>query len=654
VEGKFRWEDIDRLLDLCARHGLKVLFKFLADSAPLWLFRDYDTLRVAPDGRQLLPKAHGSYYLGGWWPCFDRPLVRKKEERFYIEGVRRYRDRENILGWHLWNEPRSRPFEDCACPDSVALYRKWLAKQFGSVEEFNARFQLAVPDWNAVNPPDDFGAYYDSWLWRTWRAHAVAERIEWAAKIVRDEDSSRPVFCHVGFNTVLQPTLIDTCHDVLTSRPVDVYGTSLPHWTGDFHTFFKVEREALFSNPDYGQEAYLYSLQARWIAAVKEYFWINEIYGNSWNYQAGDFSGDDIRFMMLSTISEGARGLVIWQFKPERFSQESITSGLIDLDGSDTERSLAAGLVCQARSRAPEAFRTWSPEKAEAAIVFDFSADMYSEIEDAEEYRRAGTVNYRYKDSLKGYYSLLWQLGLAVDFVPVEYLERISGYHLVVMPYMHLMEKNQAEILQRYVHSGGVLVSDPGLAFRDRRAWVNIVRPGFGLDCLFGCREISLKALDSPAEIKVLDQKLFITRLRGLLKTQGTGEDLTEGKGLLVSNQAGKGRTFYFGFYPGVSYRDSGESNFLGLIENLCSLSGIRVPKPSGSPLVRVRRGFVGREVKRFAAFVFNYESSEAELPAGRLEKGIYRCLLSGKVVDTGDSYLLQPRESLFLVPVEF
>ncbi|HUU27059.1 MAG TPA: beta-galactosidase [archaeon] len=653
-EGEFRWDDLDRLIDLTAKTGLKVLFKFLVESAPLWLFRDYDAARVAPDSRPLLPRAQGAYYLGGWWPCFDRPLVREKAERFFVQGVRRYRDRENILGWHLWNEPRSRPFEDCACRDSNALYRRWLAERYGSVEAFNARFGLAIPSWEDINPPGDLSAYYDSWLWRTWRAYAVADRIAWLADLVRIHDSSRPIFCHVGFNSVLQPTLLDTCHDVLTSRPVDVYGTSLPHWTGDFHTFFKVDRPALFSNPACREEAFLYSLQARWIASVKDYFWINEVYGNNWNYMAEDYSGDDIRFMLLSTISEGARGIVIWQFKPERFSQESITSGLVELDGADTDRSLAAGIICRALSKAPEAFMTYRPEKAQAAIVFDFSADMYSEIEDAEDFARTGTVCYRYKESLKGYYSLLWQLGLAVDLVPVEYLELIENYKLIILPYFHLLEKEQAEIIQRFVISGGVCLSDPGLAFRDGRAWVQKVRPGWGLDKLFGCREVSLKAVGTPCKVRAMGLGLSASRLAGRLIPYEGALDLSDGNGLLVTNCQGSGRTFYFGFYPGLSYRDTGEKNYLRLMEKVLSQAGLKSPNPAGSPLVRVRLGTVGGKGESPAAFVFNYENAEIELPTNRLEKGVYRCLINGRVVDTSKPCKLAARETLFLVPLDY
>jgi len=649
-EGAFRWGDIDRLMELTSGLGLKVLFKFILESAPAWLFKDYEARRISPDGTPIQPRGRGAYYLGGWFACFDRPLVRQKAERFILEGVRRYREREHLLGWHVWNEPRSRPFTDCACSDSNQAYRNWLAGRFGDIGEFNRRFGTAFGDWQELVPPPDLSAYFDTWLWRTWRAHAVAERIEWLANLVRANDPGRPVFCHVGFNAVLQPTLLDTSHDYLTARSVDVFGTSFPHWSGDFHTFFAMDRPALFSNPGLREEAFLYALQTRWMAAVKEYFWINEVYGNNWNYMAEDYTGDDMRFMLLVPVSEGARGIVIWQFKPERFSEESITSGLIELDGADTDRSRAAELVCKARQRYPEAFSTYRPEPARTAVVFDFSADMYSEIEDAEDLSRTGTVCYRYKESLKGYYSLLWQLGLAVDLVPVEELERILGYRLVVLPYQHLLAGEQAALLKKYVGRGGTLVSDPGLAFRDSRAWVHPVRPGWGLDSLVGCREVYLKRLAGPRSEKMLGLELPVSRISGRLKTIGTGEDLSGGAGLLVANRSGKGKTFHFGFYPGISYRDTGCEDYLKLMQNLTVRAGLESARSIEGPLVRVRRGTVGGSRRRAAAFVFNYEPQEVPLPVERLDPGAYHCLISGREVDTKSGGSLAAREIMFLV----
>ncbi|MCE5270394.1 beta-galactosidase [bacterium] len=655
VEGAFRWDDIDRLLDLTERIGLKVLFKFFVESAPGWLFRNYDAVRVAPDGRPIQPRARGSFYVGGWFPCFDRPLVREKTESFVRAGVLRYRDRSHILGWHLWNEPRCRPFEDCACPDSNALFRRWLADNFGSPEEYSARYGTALADWEDIAAPPDQSACYDTWLWRQYRAWAVADRIRWLSELVRGLDSSRPLFCHVGFNSVLQPSLLDTCDDRQTARHVDVYGTSLPHWTGDFHTFARVDRPALFTNPGYRDEMFLYALQARWIGAVKDYFWVNEIYGNSWNYMAEDFTGQDIRFMHAAVISEGARGTLIWQFRPERFSEESISSGLVASDGSDTERSLAAAEICAARASCPEAFVTWRPEKARVAVVFGHALDMYSELEDAEDLSRAGTVCYRYKDSLKGWYSMLWRLGLAVDIVPAEDLERIGKYDFVALPYLHLISAEQAETLKAYVENGGVLAADIGVGFRDLTStWVNAVRPGFGLDSLFGCRERYNKAILEPRPLELDGKRITATRMLGRLDPQDGGEDRSGGQGLLIANRTGKGRTYHFGFYPGISYRDCGESACLKLVASLLEESGIALPTPAGAPLVRVRRGAVGEGETQPAAFVLNYEDSTEAIPEGSLAPGRYRCLITGRELDTSGDLTVGPRETLFLAPQGF
>ena len=653
-EGKLRWDDTDRLFDLAEKNGLKVLFKFILESAPMWLFTDYDVERIGPDGIPVKPFARGAFYLGGWSPSFENPIVREKGAPFIEEGVKRYRERENLLGWHIWNEPRSRPFRDNADKYANEQYREWLKERYGSLENFNETFGLAISRWKDIVPPPDLSAYYDTWLWRIWRAHSVAERMDWVASLVRKNDSTKPVFCHVGFQSVLQPTLIDTCHDWLTAKTVDVYGTSFPHWTGDFHTFANVDRPALFTNPDYREEMFLYSLQTRWIGAVKDFFFVNEVYGNAWNYQAEDYTGDDTKFMLLTPISEGARGIVIWQFKPERFNEESITSGLIELDGSDTPRSQSAALVGHAQERYPEEFDSYRPEPAEVAIVFDFEADMYSEIEDAETLERVGTVSYRYKESLKGYYSLFWQLGLPVDFIPVEDMAaRLERYKVVALPYLHMVDETMAAALKKYVENGGTLICDPGFAFRDRRGWVQPCRPGFGLHEVIGAKEIRLKARNKEEVVKVCDLNLPITRMRGLLElVSPTAQDLSDGNGLMVRNEYGSGTVYTFGFYPGLSYRDTSGRNYLKLIYEIlekCELN-FKAKMTEQNKLVRVRRGSVGRDTKRPAAFVFNYEDTAQPLPLECLDAGVYKCLLSGREVDTSIEAELEPREVLFLV----
>ena len=286
------------------------------------------------------------------------------------------------------------------------------------------------------------------------------------------------------------------------------------------------------------------------------------------------------------------------------------------------------------------------------ALVFDFSADMYSEMEDAENLESVGTVCYRYKESLKGWFSLLWRQGIAVDLVPVEKLEKISGYDMVVLPYMHLVGLEQAVILTDFVNNGGALVADPGLAFRDLRAWVQPTRPGQGLDKLFGCRELKLKAQLKPVDISAFGIETQAHKMLARLEPCGNGREHEAGGDSLIVNTIGKGRTYYFGFYPGVSYRESSDPRVLEIVRRLLAEVGIESGWKKRAPLVRVRRGTVGDNVP--AAWVLNYEPDEQTLQPGYLPQGVYRCTITGKKLDSRKKATVPGRAVMFLVPDSF
>jgi hypothetical protein len=248
---------------------------------------------------------------------------------------------------------------------------------------------------------------------------------------------------------------------------------------------------------------------------------------------------------------------------------------------------------------------------------------------------------------------MLWRQGIAVDLIAVEHLERIENYELVVLPYMHLLGPEQAKVLEKYVSGGGVLVAEPGLAFRDRRAWVQPTRPGQGMDRLFGCREPKLKALLEPVRVMALGVTMDAHAMLARLEKCGTGRDLSDGTGVLIANSVGKGHTFYFNFYPGLSHRAAGGDNGYALTARLLSEAGIETGWAASAPLVRVRRGSVGDNLP--AAWVLNFEPDELALPLEKLESGVYRCVLTGKRVDTSAGQAtIAGREVMFLVPENF
>ena len=140
VEGRYRFDDVDSLFDLAEKHGRRVVFKFMMETAPDYIYARYGGMRRDMHGAPIPPGAHGAYYVGGWWPCFDNPAVVRKAEDFVRVFVRRYRTRKPLVFWNVWNEPRSRPIGECGCGHSIRRYREWLRREFGTVDALNAKF----------------------------------------------------------------------------------------------------------------------------------------------------------------------------------------------------------------------------------------------------------------------------------------------------------------------------------------------------------------------------------------------------------------------------------------------------------------------------------------------------------------------------------
>ena len=107
-KGSFRWDDLDRLFEICAEQRLFVYINVILDAAPDWVFRDGHGIRVTNQGQVMEPVGAGCRYVGGWEPCFDDLRVRADAEGFLKAIVKRYRDHECLAVWDVWNEPRSR------------------------------------------------------------------------------------------------------------------------------------------------------------------------------------------------------------------------------------------------------------------------------------------------------------------------------------------------------------------------------------------------------------------------------------------------------------------------------------------------------------------------------------------------------------------
>lgn len=552
IRGEYDFAELDRLFAVAQKHGVRVIVKPQLETAPDWVFTELDGARVGFGGQPLPPIAHAAFYVGGWWPCFDNPAVAEAAGRFTEALATHVKDQPNLWFFNAWNEPRSRPMGQCQCPHSIRSYRDYLRRRFGTIEALNAAFGKAWTSFETVFPPQSHSDYAELYLWRQWAGEAVAAQVRISAEAIRRGAPGKPVMCHVGFTSITQDPACDTSNDLLNAKQVDFYGCSLginllPH--------NRIER---LETPVIGA----------WMRRVDPNFWCQEFYTNfaNWCQEAEPEFVEQALWMILAA---GAGGLTFWQWRSERFGEETNGWGMREMDGTPTPRS-------ERCDRVADELKTWgaelahtAPPTAEAAILFDPANDLLMRIE-AMEGPLNGIANiqsrtdYSYKCGIRGAFYSLLNTGNAPDFITPE--DGYGNYKLLIVNCLEQISDATARALEAFVENGGVLLVEYPFACRDERTWATLQRPSLGLDRLVGCREIHRLALPDgqTRALRYANGAQDAASFCQVALRPTTGTVLAtweDGAPAAVENAYGQGKVFTCGGNLSIAVRDAVVAN---------------------------------------------------------------------------------------------
>lgn len=489
IRGQYKWEDLDVLFDLAAKYNLRVVLKPMMETAPDWVFTELNGTRKGFHGKTLDPIAHAAYYVGGWWPCFDNPEVAKATAEFVTALVNRYKEHEALWFYNAWNEPRSRPMGQCTCDHSVRKYRDFLRREYGTIENLNKTFGKAWTSFDTVFPPHSPSDYVELFLWRRWAGESVADQIGIVSEAIYKADPNAKVMCHTGHPSVCQDIACDTCNDMLNIKKVDWYGTSL--WIN-----LTPENPVHFNMPFF---------QLAWMRKVDNEYWCHEFYPNKgpwWRQAKPAF----VEQAILMTIAAGCKGFTFWQYKSERFGEESDGYGMRNIDGSETPRSKRCDKIAELMIRLGSDFARSEVLDSPVAVYYDDKNDLLMRIEEMncpltgiEEVKEEHY--YSYKCALQGAHSYLRRLGYTADYVILG--EDMSQYKVVVFSCQEMTDETMAQKLITFVENGGTLLVEYPFACRDNKTWVSPKRPNSGLEVLTGCREYNRVEFSEDAEDEI-------------------------------------------------------------------------------------------------------------------------------------------------------
>src|SRR5215469_3806110 len=560
--GQYNFRNLDLLLRLAQEHGLRVIVQVYLDSAPAWVGQHYPDSRFVDRSGAIIDSEAAPGY------CIDHNGVRSEIVKF-LEALSGEANKSPALyAWDVWSEPHvinwaEFPYlenpEFCFCSFTQARFRDWLKTKYHSLNALNAAWYRSFESWDQVEPPrfPTILSYTDYLDWRAFIEDKLVEDLKTRVDAIRSLDASHPITSHAAVPGLFtSPTDgYGEPDDWKMSSRADFFGTSLyPKHSESTKPWSDL---MLAAGLDFSRSAG---------HSYNKGFWIGELQagqGATGMRIADPVNGHDEQYWMWQVLAHGAREIAVYAWYPMSSGFESNGYGLINLDGTLTERARVAGRTVNAIARHGAEILGSTPAPAQVAILYNRLSYMVGGSEPS--LSKLGNAE---RDSLLGLYSAFFEENIPVDFVhPVDVIgNRLQQYKILFLPFPVMLSREVAEGVKQYVQAGGTAVAEARLAWNDARGFASDVIPGAGLADLFGARE---------SVIKPADRVLFRTQASAALPgmpahTQITGEVFEEelqvlpggttlghfanGAPAVVKNIAGRGKAVLIGTFLGLAY----------------------------------------------------------------------------------------------------
>jgi len=598
-EGAIDLDKVETLVEEAERLGLYIYFGVTMEQAPAWLWRKYPDCRMVystgekhEDPTQYLLPADGKP-----GPCWDHPGAREAGARFIGELAHRIGHHDNVLVWNIWQEigfwpmrsiPSSLGF--CYCPHTLDRFREWLREKYRDLDALNSAWRTGFGDWEEVEPPRTFPMVSSFIDWRYFMDDIYLTRaLQWKAQAFRENDPrKRPIFSHVSSPTV------GSGAEWRWAAQGDVFGSSsYPAWS-PFHRWdadFPVPGKPVSLEASLLREVLYVAMNfdhVRCASGPTRQCWAAEFQGGpvSTSLQKGRVpSPEDIRRWVLTALSSGIQGLSFWNHRAEIFWLEAYGFGLLDARGDTSRRAEEAGRLAQAVNSHPDLFHRGTVPQAQVAILINEHLWHFAQATGNE---AASHLSF----TIRGIYKTLWEAGIWVDFVETSEttLEELSKYKVLIMPFPLAMSDDVFDLVEKYVISGGTVLSEACPGRYDRFGFTRPTELAVGAEELFGvehgsvhlCHEPKYPPRWTPLE-RSYGEILSTTRFNGTgplkghsvlpslyvetFKAKGSTPILLCGDKVVgVANSFGQGQAFLVGTFLGhacSAFEDAATEAFL-------------------------------------------------------------------------------------------
>ena len=622
--GQFDFDNLNLLMRLAQERGLRVIIQIYLDSAPDWVGRMYPGGRFVDSSGAVINSQSAPGY------SIDDPGVHKEVVAF-LEALSRDANRFPALyGWDVWSEPHIINWAEFPYlkdpefgfnPSTQMRFRKWLQAKYKTLADLNEAWYRTYTSWDQVEAPrfPTILSYTDFIDWRMFIDEKLAGDLAMRTNAIRTFDKVHPIASHSDAPSLFtSPTDgYGEPDDFRMSASADFYGTSMyPMHSESIHPW---SGGMLDTALDFSRSAG---------HSLGKGFWIGELQagqGATGMRIANQVTAEDETFWIWQAVSHGAREFAVYSWYPMSSGFESNGYGLINLDGTLTDRARAAGKAAAIVGRHASSLLNATPAPAQIAILYNRLSYMVGGSQPSLSKLGRAPI-----DSALGLHLAFALKQIPVDFVSPQTVAagKLGQYKILFVPYPVMLSANVAEGIKQYIENGGTVVAEARLAWNNERGFASPIIPGIGLDKVFGAREKLIEPIDKPGitiesaaglpgwtNSGTVQGAAFEEQLEPYPAARVLGR-FTDGAAAIIENSFGKGRTVLIGTFLALGYEQNHEAAAQRFLLSLAESAGVS-PKVeasgAGEANIQVRRMVSGNEQIIFA-FNESNDSADAKL----------------------------------------
>ena len=444
-EGEYKFDWLEKNIDLAAKQGLKVILCTPSATPPIWLTRKHpEILMVDAQGRAM---DHGSREQADW----SSPVYREYVAKIDTELAKKFGNDPRVWGWQIDNELSHYGRRFSYSTAATIKFRLWLQEKYGTIDRLNQDWggafwstmyqnfdQIDIPNPDTLVADPSPHALLD---FKRWFARETAGYIKMQAAILRRYTKNQWI-------TTNFMTMHEDVDPSLSAKTLDVFSWTHYPVHGEIN-----EGELGFRLGNAEEMSFMHDFMRSFngLSGLMELQPGQVNWGavNPWPLPGA------IHMWLLRAFGAGARFVCTYRYRQPLFGSELYHKGLAETDGvtpspGGLEYAQAMKEIVELRKYyEPGAVQPPAYAARHTAFLIDY--DNRWDISNHPQTTRWNTVGHWMR-----YYRALKSMMAPVDVLTPD--RDFSHYPFVVAPAFQLVDADLMKRFEDYAKNGGHLI----------------------------------------------------------------------------------------------------------------------------------------------------------------------------------------------------